>query len=177
MRNGGILMNKKQGVIIVTLLALIICAGILATRLNSNLDYVAENDIKNGKTTISFNDSTKKNNKNNYFEESQMIRDNSNAKALQDLKGLIDDEHTSKQQRAALSKKYSDLALADTKQHQIESVLKSKGYENVLCYIQDNKVTIVLKSAKKLNERETKQIQDIVMDVTKIKDVDIQLKE
>nr|WP_307897828.1 hypothetical protein [Clostridium botulinum] len=97
-------MNKKQGVIIVTLLALIICAGILATRLNSNLDYVAENDIKNGKTTISFNDSTKKNSKNNYFEESQMIRDNSNAKALQDLKGLIDDEHTSKQQRAALSK-------------------------------------------------------------------------
>nr|WP_307897888.1 SpoIIIAH-like family protein [Clostridium botulinum] len=59
----------------------------------------------------------------------------------------------------------------------MESVLKSKGYENVLCYIQDNKVTIVLKSSKKLSERETKQIQDIVIDVTKIKDVDIQLKE
>lgn len=170
-------MSKKQGVIIVTLLALIICAGILATRLNSNLGYVAENDIKNGKTTISFNDSSKKESKDSYFEESQMIRDNSNAKALQDLKGLIDDEHTSKQQRATLSKKYSDLALADTKQHQIESVLKSKGYENVLCYIQDNKVTIVLKSSKKLSERDTKQIQNVVMDVTKIKDVDIQIKQ
>src|SRR3712207_7627117 len=93
MRNGGILMNKKQGVIIVTLLALIICAGILATRLNSNLDYVAENDIKNGKTTISFNDSTKKNSKNNYFEESQMIRDNSNAKALDRKSTRLNSSH------------------------------------------------------------------------------------
>ena len=170
-------MNRKQGVIIVVLLALISCAGVLAVRLNNNLDYVAENDIKNGKTTISFNDSNKKNNTSNYFEESQMMRDNHNAKALQDLKGIMDDEHTSKEQRAEISKKYSDLALADTKQHQIESVLKSKGYENVLCYIQDNKVTVVVKSSKKLTETQTKQIQDVVMDITKIKDVDIQLKK
>jgi stage III sporulation protein AH len=42
-------MNKKQGVIIVVLLALIVSAGIAATKLNSDLDYVAGNDLSNVK--------------------------------------------------------------------------------------------------------------------------------
>ncbi|MFU0823806.1 SpoIIIAH-like family protein [Clostridium sp.] len=170
-------MNKKQGVIIVVLLALIVCAGVLATKLNADLDYVAGNDITNGKDAISLNDSSKNTSSSNYFEESQIIRDNDAAQALQNLKALIDDEHTSKEDRAELSKKYTNLALATTNQSQIETILKSKGYEDVLCYVQDNKVTVIVKSSKKLSESQQKQIQDVVMDVTQIRDVEIQLKE
>ncbi|KYH29815.1 MULTISPECIES: SpoIIIAH-like family protein [Clostridium] len=170
-------MNKKQGVIIVVLLALIVCAGVLATKLNADLDYVAGNDITNGKDAISFNDASKNTSGSNYFEEAQIIRDNNAAQALQNLKALIDDEHTSKEDRAELSKKYTNLALATTNQSQIETILKSKGYEDVLCYVQDNKVTVIIKSSKKLSESQQKQIQDVVMDVTQIRDVEIQLKE
>lgn len=170
-------MNKKQGVIIVVLLALIVCAGILATKLNTDLDYVAGNDMPNGKSTISFNDSTKKNTGSNFFQENQIIRDNNASQALQNLKALIDDEHTSKEQRADLSKKYTNLALATSNQSQIETLLKSKGYEDVLCYVQDSKVTIIVKSSQKLTDAQQKQIQDVVMDVTHIKDVEIQLKQ
>ena len=52
-------MNKKQGVIIVTLLALIICTGVLATKLNSPL-YV--NGADEG-STVSFNNTSKSSNK------------------------------------------------------------------------------------------------------------------
>lgn len=166
-------MNKKQGVIIVVLLALIICAGVLATKLNADLDYVAGNDIAGGKDAISLNNASSS----NYFEESQIIRDNEMSSTLQTLKTLIDDEHTSKEERADLSKKYSDLALAQTNQSQIETILKGKGYEDALCYVQDNKVVIIIKSSKKLTETQQKQIQDVVMDVTQVKDVEIQLKE
>lgn len=168
-------MNKKQGVIIVVLLALIVCAGVLATKLNSDLDYVAGNDIENGKSTISFNESTSS--ENNFFKESQIIRDNETAQALQTLKALIDDELTSKEDRSELSKKYTNLALASSNQSQIETLLKSKGYEDALCYVQDSKVTVIIKSSEKLTEAQQKQIQDVVMDVTHIRDVEIQLKQ
>ncbi len=52
-------MNKKQGVIIVTLLALIVCTGVLATKLNSPL-YV--NGADEG-STVSFNNTSKNSNK------------------------------------------------------------------------------------------------------------------
>ncbi|QGU95150.1 SpoIIIAH-like family protein [Clostridium bovifaecis] len=170
-------MNKKQGVIIVVLLALIVCAGVLATKLNADLDYVAGNDMTKGKDAISLNETSKNTSSSNYFQESQIIRDNNMSQALQTLKALIDDEHTSKEDRADLSKKYTNLALASTNQSQIETILKSKGYEDALCYVQDNKVTVIIKSSTKLSENQQKQIQDVVMDVTQIKDVEIQLKE
>lgn len=170
-------MNKKQGAIIVVLLALIVCAGILATKLNADLDYVAGNDMSSGKSTISSNDSATSKTGSSFFQENQIVRDNNNNQALQNLKALIDDEHTSKEARADLSKKYTNLALATSNQNQIETILKSKGYEEVLSYVQDNKVTIIIKAPNKLTEAQQKQIQDVVMDVTHIKDVEIQLKE
>ncbi|MCY6370317.1 SpoIIIAH-like family protein [Clostridium ganghwense] len=170
-------MNKKQGVIIVVLLALIVCFGILATKLNADLDYVAGNDMPNGKSAISINDSSKKNSSSNFFQEQQIIRDNKEAQALQTLKSLMDDEHTSKEDKAEISKKYSKLALAGPKQSQIETVLKGKDYEDALCYIQEKKVTIIVKSPKELTEEQKKQIQEVVMDVTQIRDVEIERKE
>lgn len=174
-------MNKKQGVIIVVLLALIVSMGILATKLNSDLDYVAGNDISSGKSTVSTTNSNNSNtntkSSSNYFKEQQIIRDNKQAQSLQTLKSLIDDEHTSKEDRSTLSKEYADLALVGPKQSQIESVLQGKGYNEVLCYVKENKVTVIIKTPKKLTDAQKKQIQDVVMDVTQIRDVEIQPKE
>lgn len=170
-------MNRKQGAIIVVLLALIVCAGVLATKLNSNLDYVAGNDMDNGKSTISVNDSTQSESQSSSLQEQKLMRDNDNTNTLQNLKALMDDEHTTKEQRAETSKQYSDLALACHSQSQIETTLNSKGYKDTLCYVQNNKVTVIIKSPKKLTEAQQKQIQDVVMDVTHIKDVEIQPSE
>lgn len=179
-------MNKKQGVIISVLLVLIVCMGILATKLNSDLDYVAGNDISNGKDTVSTDNSNKntsakstssKSSSSSYFKEQQIIRDNEQSTALQTLKSLIDDEHTAKEERAELSKKYAQLALNGPKQSQIEGVLQGKGYQDTLCYIRENKVTIILKTTQKLTDEQKKQIQDVVMDVTQVRDVEIQVKQ
>lgn len=170
-------MNKKQGVIIVVLLALIVCAGVLATKLNSDLDYVAGNQLTDETDAISLSETSQNTSGSNFFQENQIIRDNKTSQTLQTIKALIDDKNTSNEDRAELSKKYTSLALASTNQSQIETILKSKGYENVLCYVQDNKVTVILKSKDKLTDNQKKQIQDVAVDVTQIRDVEIQLKE
>lgn len=177
-------MNRKQGVIITVLLVLIVCMSVLATKLNSNLDYVAGNDISNGKDTISMNTSNKNSvskssssSTSNFFKEQQIIRDNEQSQALQTLKAIIDDEHTAKEERAGLSKQYAQLALVGPKQSQVEGVLQGKGYKDTLCYIRDTKVMIIVKAKENLNEQQKKQIQDVVMDITQIRDVEIQTKE
>ena len=163
-------MNKKQGVIIVVLLALIVCAGILATRLNNNLDYVAGNDMPNGKSTVSMNNS---NSKSDFFTEQKLIRDNRNNQTLQNLKSLIDDENVPKESKVKASAEYTALVLANTKESKIEMILKSKGYDEALCTIENKKAVVVVKAKEKLKDKQVKEIQDVVMEISGINDVEI----
>ena len=50
-------MNKKQAVIIVTLLVLIVCAGVLAAKVNSPL-YVSDSDFGDNISNITADNST-----------------------------------------------------------------------------------------------------------------------
>ncbi|EET88441.1 stage III sporulation protein AH [Clostridium carboxidivorans P7] len=96
-------MNKKQAVIIVALLALIVCAGVLATKLNNPL-YVNGGDNSSGKSTVSLNNNSSKDNKSEFFEEAKITRDNKNAQTLQTLKTFIDDKNVSKDKKEDASK-------------------------------------------------------------------------
>lgn len=73
-------MNKKQAIIIVTLLALIVCVGVLATKVNSPFS-VAENTTdgtnissNSGKSAVSFNSNDNKTSKSQFFEEARLNR-------------------------------------------------------------------------------------------------------
>ena len=54
---------------------------------------------------------------------------------------------------------------------------KNKGYEDALCRLDSNKATVIVKSATALQENETVAIQEIVQDVSKIKDVIIEVQK
>src|SRR3712207_5706215 len=91
-------MNKKQAVIIVTLLALIVCMGLLATWLNNPL-YVQGNAEK---SAVSFKDhevSKKTKEASNYFAEAKMVRDNKHNQTLQTFKSIMEDKNISETQR------------------------------------------------------------------------------
>lgn len=182
---GGYKMNKKQAVIIVALLALIVCAGVLATKLNSPL-YVNGTDSSTGSSTVSFNNNGKNTGTNSeFFTETKMIRDQKNTQTLQTLKSLIDDKNVSKENKDDASKKYTKLAMNTNYEAKIETTLKSKGYADAVCLIEDNKATVIVKTSGsaavngtqgKLSDKSTRDIQNVVLSVAKISDVEIQTK-
>ncbi|NEZ46306.1 SpoIIIAH-like family protein [Clostridium niameyense] len=177
-------MNKKQGAIIVTLLALIVCTGVIATKLNNPL-YV--NGTEEG-TTVSFNDTynnskkeEKKTNANTsqseFFAETKLTRDQKTAQTLQTLKSLIDDKNVPKENKKEAVEKYTKLAMNSNYESKIESVLKSKGYDDVVCSIENNKVRIMVKGKEKLTDKQTRDIRNVVVNVSNIQEVEIETKQ
>lgn len=169
-------MNKKQGIIIATLLALIVCAGVLATKLNNPL-YVNGDNSSGNSSAVSFNNTEKKNSKTTFFDESRLTRDNRNAQTLQTLKTLIDDKNISKENRDEATQKYTALAMSTNYESKIETTLKSKGYDDVICSIVDSKATIIVKAKDKLTDKDTRDIKNVVMGIAKIQDVEIEVKQ
>lgn len=165
-------MNKKQGVIIVTLLALIVCAGVLATRLRSPL-YV--NGVT--KPSSAATESTDKSTASDYFEETKLTRDQKNVETLQTLKALADDKGVSQANRDDASKKYTMLAMNNNYESKIETTLKSKGYDDVICSVEDSSVRIIIKGKDKLSDKDTREIKDVVLSISKIKNVEIEVKQ
>lgn len=169
-------MNKKQAVIIGALLTLIICAGVLATKLNSPL-YVNGGDSSSKQSAVSFNNNDKKSNKSQFFDETKLTRDQKNAQTLQTLKTLIDDKNISKENRDEATKKYTELAMNTNYESKIETTLKGKGYEDAICSIEDNKARVIVKGKDKLTDKDTREIKNVVMGIAKIQEVEIEIKQ
>lgn len=169
-------MNKKQAVIIGTLLVLIVCAGVLATKLNSPL-YVNGGDSGKTNSTISFNSNDKKSSQSQFFDETKLTRDQKNATTLQTLKTLIDDKNVSKENRDEAAKQYTQLAMNTNYESKIEATLKGKGYQDVICSIEDNKARVIVKGKDKLTDKDTREIKNVVLGIAKIQEVEITTKQ
>lgn len=163
-------MNKKQGIIIVSLLVLIVLAGVMATKLNSGNELYVGND--SGKSTIS-SSLSEKNSKAEYFAEAKTSRDQANATAIQNYKNMIDDKNVSDASRKEAEKKYLGLTDNCKNEQKIEMELKGKGYDDSICSIQDDTARIILK-AKELTNDQRREIKDVVMNVAKISKVTIE---
>jgi stage III sporulation protein AH len=166
---GGILkMNKKQAFIIATLLVLIVCAGILATQVNNPLyvdgTEISQTDAKKGDAT-------------EFFTEQRLNRENNNAKNIPTYKTLIDDPASAKETKETMKKKLNELTTNTENEQKIEQQLKGKGYEDSFCQIGEEKVTIYVKAKENLTEKQTKEIKNIVVGFTSIKDVEIARKQ
>jgi len=161
-------MNKKQIGIVLTLLALIIVAGIAATKLQDPL-YVNTND--SGESAVSLNTSS------SYFTETKLTREQTRESTLQYLKSMTDDKNAPDESRKAAGTKYTNIALEKTNEGKIEAQIKAKGFEDAICFFEDSKVKIIVKSSKDLTDKEARQIKDIVMSVSKISDVEIECKQ
>ncbi|MGG7164017.1 SpoIIIAH-like family protein [Clostridium ihumii] len=175
-------MNKKQTLIISTLLLVVVLCGYAATKVNSPL-YVNDNEVigektalKNNKTSLK-NEKTKSTSSTSYFTEAKLSREQSRNKATQSLKSLLDNENTPKEQKQQAAEEYKTLALRGDKETNIELALKSQGFEDAVCELGDKKANIVLKNQKELSDQQLRQIKDIVISKANIKDVQIKVIE
>lgn len=176
-------MNKKQAVIIVTLLVLIVCAGVLATKVNSPL-YVSDTDLTdNGSSTVSTDgtDTNKANttsstsSKSDYFADARLTREKTNAKTIATLKSIIDDKNVSQESKQNATQKSIDISTASANATKVENMLKAKGYKEALCTINDDKVSVVVKADdQKLSDKQQREIRDVVLSVTNLRNIEIE---
>jgi len=170
-------MTKKQCGIIFTLLALILCVGVLAAKLN-NGGLNDPTDLSQVLSTEKISEEdTEALNQKNYFYESRSSREQQDSATIQTLNSIISDSNTSKEQKEAATKELTQKTMVKDNEGRIELSIKNKGYEDVLCRLDSNKATVIVKSQTGLQENESVAIQEIVQDVSKIKDVIIEVQK
>lgn len=170
-------MTKKQFGIIFTLLALILCVGMLAAKLNTgglndptDLSQVLSSENFNGgdAEVLSQKD---------YFYDSRSAREQQDSSTIQTLKAIIADENTSQEKKDDATKELTKKTMDRDNEGKIELSIKNKGYEDALCRLDSEKATIIVKSPDGIQEKDSVAIQEIVQDVSNIKDVIIEVQK
>ena len=169
-------MNKKQAGVLLTLLALII----LAMKVNSSMQDLGTISITDNDDEVIAKDS-KQNDKNeigyDFFYEAKSVRDKKSSETLEYLAEIIDNDKISQLDRDTAAKQKIALVMDQENETKIELALKGKGFEEILCLIENDKARIFIKNEGELTESQRKQIQEVVMSVAKIKNVEIELKK
>jgi stage III sporulation protein AH len=170
-------MNRKQAVIIVALLVLIVCAGVLATKVQSPL-YVSDTDLVDGNNTNSAtsDNSTNKTSANqDYFAEARLTREKTSEETVANLKEIIDDKNSTAENKQSAEQETVAIALEQQNEMKVENMLKGKGYKEALCTINNNKVNVVVRADNdKLTDQQQREIKDVILSVTQIRNIEIQ---
>lgn len=175
-------MTKKQFGIIFTLMALIVCVGVIAAKLNKTglndptdfsqvisqgTEENKDNEKKNDKETLGTQD---------YFYSLRSERDQKDAATIQQLTSLKNDVNTSQEQKDLADNELREKTMVIDKESRIEVNVKNQGFEDVLCSIEGNKVRVVVK-ADEVTEADSASIQEIAENVSGISDVIIESKK
>ncbi|MEQ8153569.1 MAG: SpoIIIAH-like family protein [Clostridiaceae bacterium] len=166
-------MTKKQFGIIFTLLALIVCVGVLAAKVNGSLPD-ASGTLNPAINTNEESDSTAAK---DYFYDQRNEIEQIDATAQDSLNKIIDNPNTSKEQKEEATKELSTLAMTKNYASKIELDIKSKGFEDALCRIDGDKVKVTIKSSSELSQKQANEILADVINISKIKDVTIEVKQ
>lgn len=166
-------MNKKQAVIIVSLLVLIVCAGVLATKVQSPLYLPTEDTTAQTTDNKNSTSDTNVDSKSNYFTEAKLSRNTKSDIAISNLKEMLNDKTLNDESKKEVTDKLTTLTINANNQTKVEEELKLKGFKDVVCFIENNKAKIVVQSDEKLTEEQNKKIQSVILNISQIRDVEI----
>ena len=155
-----------------TLVVLIVCAGYFATKVN-NPWYAMGDEAGKNVSSIKPGDTAK----GDFFTESRMTREQSKNESIQTLQTLINNPNAAKDKKDEATKKTMEITTASDKQTKIENLIKGKGYDDALCYVEDDKVRVFVKIKDKLTSNDMSTITAITMDVSKIKNIEVEGKQ
>ncbi len=163
-------MNKKQTIIISSLLVLILFAGYLATKVNGPL-YVTDDQI--------INDGSVNTSTSSFFNEARLQRENKTSQTLNSLKSLVDNENTPQDQKAQAADEFKNIAIQSDKEGKIELALKAQGYEDAICTLDKDKnsATVIVKHDGELSDQQVRQIKDVIMSKAEAKNIEIKIAE
>jgi len=133
--------------------------------IKNNDKNVSENITESSTTETSSNniESVNKDKQlnNNYFTQSRLDRDTMYSQTLDTYQKIIENESISADQKAIAQKEISKINEQKNSIMIAENLIKVKGFEDLIIFINGENVSIIVKSDK-LEEKEIAQIQNIV---------------
>ena len=171
-------MTKKQFGIIFTLMALIVCVGVLSMKLNENgyndptsLEAVLKQNTDNTKTDAATEETLSTT---EYFYSMRLTKEQQDEKYVDDMKAITEDANASQESKDIANNALVEKAKMQDQESRVESEIRNKGYEDALCMINDNKtVKVYVKVKDVLSEENSATIKKVVEDITTLTDVDI----
>ena len=166
-------MTRKQMGIILTLMALIVCVGVLSMKLNENglldqqvgLESVLEKNDDSTKETLSTSE---------YFYSMRLTKEQQDEKYIDDMKAITEEVNASQESKDLANNALVEKTKMKDQESRVESEIRNKGYEDALCMINDNKIVkVYVKVDEVLSEEEAATIKKVVEDITTLNDVDI----
>ncbi|KPI55819.1 stage III sporulation protein AH [Clostridioides difficile] len=109
-----------------------------------------------------------------YILDMKMNREKQRNELVQDLNEMINNPSTTEESRKEASNMKLNIVKIQEKELQIENLLSTKGYEEALVYISDNKVNVVVNEAK-LEKKDAAKIFDLVAEQANVKYENIKL--
>lgn len=171
-------MTKKQFGIIFTLMALIVCVGVLSMKLNENgyndptsLEAVLKQNTDNTKTDAATEETLSTT---EYFYSMRSTKEQQDEKYVNDMKAITEDVNASQESKDIANNALVQKAKMQDQESRVESEIRNKGYEDALCMINDNQtVKVYVKVEDVLSEENSAVIKKVVEDITTLTDVDI----
>lgn len=100
-----------------------------------------------------------------FFVEYRLSRDKLRANVVERLDGIVKNEHTKEEVRTEAQEEIIKIGRISEKELQIEGLVKSKGYEEVVTFLTDDDIKVVV-STNELEEDDMVKILDIVKSET-----------
>ena len=171
-------MTRKQFGIIFTLMALIVCVGVLSMKLNENgyndptsLEDVLSQNTDNTKTDAATEETLSTT---EYFYSMRSTKEQQDEKYVNDMKAITEDANASQESKDVANNALVQKAKMQDQESRVESEIRNKGYEDALCMINDNQtVKVYVKVEDVLSEENSAVIKKVVEDITTLTDVDI----
>lgn len=157
---------RRQTIVIAVLILLIACAGWFAKRFNDN----AQNTNALSSKITQSKQST------NFFAEGRMGRDNQRSAMKEELENIISSKDSNKEAKTAASTRLMQLLDRGDKENKIETLVKGRGFEDALCFIDDNGVELCVKTQEALTDEQANQIKDIIVRTTRVSPSNITIK-
>lgn len=171
-------MTKKQFGIIFTLMALIVCVGVLSMKLNENgyndptgLEAVLKQNTDNTKSDAVAEETLSTT---EYFYSMRSTKEQQDEKYVNYMKSITEDANASQESKDIANNALVQKAKMQDQESRVESEIRNKGYEDAICMINDNQsVKVYVKVEDVLSQENSAVIKKVVEDVTTLTDVDI----
>ncbi len=134
----------------------------LTSSLGTTEKYLGDAQYVNGQietTTAAAND---------FFGQSRTEREQTREKALETLREVAENAKSDEKTKQEAAAKISAITANDKLQSDIETLIKSKGFADCVAVITDNGINVIVKAPNGLDSEQMLQIQDIVLQNSKI---------
>jgi len=167
-------LHKKQ-IVLGALVVMVGIAGYLNWKYESDVmtssveTDITQNEEQNeriGEATFVDNTNT------DYFLSCKNNRETVRSKAVELLKSIIDNPDSTQEAKDKAQNEIIDISKNIESEGNIENLIKAKGFEEVIVFINDNSVTVTVKSDG-LTAPETAKIKDIILEETKNNNIKI----